>query len=55
MLKDVLAETRDKMTKTIDVLVEDLRGIRTGRASPVLVERIAVEYYGTMTPPSQDC
>jgi ribosome recycling factor len=53
MLKDVLAETRGKMAKTIDVLVEDLRGIRTGRASPALVERIAVEYYGTMTPLNQ--
>jgi ribosome recycling factor len=53
MLKDVLAETRGKMAKAIDVLVEDLRGIRTGRASPALVERIMVEYYGTMTPLNQ--
>ena len=53
MLKDLLVETRAKMGTTIDVLVEDLRGIRTGRASPALVERIMVEYYGAMTPLNQ--
>jgi ribosome recycling factor len=41
------------MEKTAQTLTEDLRGIRTGRASPALVERIAVEYYGTMTPLNQ--
>ena len=53
MIRDLLQETRDKMDKTIDVLVDDLRGIRTGRASPALVERLMVEYYGTMTPLNQ--
>lgn len=53
MLKEVLAETRDKMTITLNVLTEDLRGIRTGRASPALVERLLVEYYGTPTPLNQ--
>ena len=53
MIKDLLVEARDKMSKTVDALVEDLRGIRTGRASPALVERIMVEYYGTMTPLNQ--
>jgi len=50
MIDDLLADTTHKMNKTVEVLVEDLRGIRTGRASPALVERIMVEYYGTMTP-----
>jgi ribosome recycling factor len=53
MISDLLGETRVKMDKTIDVLVDDLRSIRTGRASPSLVERIMVEYYGTMTPMNQ--
>jgi ribosome recycling factor len=53
MLKDLLRETRDKMDITTDVLVDDLRGIRTGRASPALVERLMVEYYGVMTPLNQ--
>ncbi|MFL7810611.1 MAG: ribosome recycling factor [Anaerolineae bacterium] len=53
MIKDIVQETRAKMEKAVDSLVEDLRGIRTGRASPALVERLPVEYYGTMTPLNQ--
>jgi ribosome recycling factor len=53
MIKDLVRETRARMEKTAETLVEDLRGIRTGRASPALVERITVEYYGTMTPLNQ--
>ncbi|MBN1934672.1 MAG: ribosome recycling factor [Anaerolineae bacterium] len=53
MLKEVLSETRDKMTTTVDILGDDLRGIRTGRASPALVERLTVEYYGAQTPLNQ--
>lgn len=46
MLKD--AETR--MHGAIQSLIDDLAGIRTGRASPALVEKLPVEYYGTPTP-----
>ena len=53
MLKDLMAEASGKMEKAIDVLVEDLRTIRTGRATPALLDRIVVEYYGTMTPLNQ--
>lgn len=53
MLKDLLAEASNKMEKAIEVLVEDLRTIRTGRASPALLERIVIEYYGTITPLNQ--
>ena len=53
MIKDLVHETRARMDKAVDALVEGLRGIRTGRASPALVERIMVEYYGTMTPLNQ--
>ena len=49
MIKQVLTETEDRMKKAIEVLEADLRGIRTGRASPALVERVRVEYYGTPT------
>jgi len=38
------------MLKAIEALESDLRAIRTGRASPALVERVMVEYYGTPTP-----
>ena len=53
MIKDLVQETRARMEKTAEALVDDLRGIRTGRASPALVERLTVEYYGTMTPLNQ--
>ena len=53
MLKDLLHETENKMKKTIEVLDMDLRGIRTGRATPALVERLMVDYYGVPTPLEQ--
>ena len=49
MIKQVLAEAEDHMKKSIEVLQSDLQGIRTGRASPALIERLRVEYYGTLT------
>ena len=53
MIKDLLRELDGRMSKTVDVLQSDLLTIRTGRASPALVERLQVEYYGTMTPLNQ--
>lgn len=50
MLNDVYKETEARMKGTIQVLEEDLGGIRTGRASPALIDRLQVEYYGTLTP-----
>jgi ribosome recycling factor len=50
MIKDLLRETKDHMRKSVEALEADLRTIRTGRASPALVERVMVEYYGTSTP-----
>ncbi len=50
MLLDVYRETESRMKGAIQALEEDLAGIRTGRASPALVERMQVEYYGTPTP-----
>ena len=49
MIKEVLVETEDRMNKSVEALEMDLKGIRTGRASPALVERLRVEYYGTLT------
>jgi len=49
MIKDVLAETEDRMKKSVEALQLDLVGIRTGRASPALVERLRVKDYGTST------
>jgi ribosome recycling factor len=53
MIKELIRETEERMRKTIEVLEADLRAIRTGRASPSLVERVMVEYYGTPTPLNQ--
>lgn len=53
MIKDVLKETEVRMNKAVDALRDSLVTIRTGRASPALVERLLVEYYGTPTPLNQ--
>lgn len=53
MIEDVLKEAESKMQKAVEVLRRDLAGLRTGRASPALVERLQVEYYGTPTPLNQ--
>ena len=53
MIDDILNEAETKMKKACDVLRSDFRTIRTGRASPPLVERLRVEYYGTLTPLNQ--
>jgi ribosome recycling factor len=46
---EILMETEEKMEGAIDYLRKEYRGIRTGRASPGLVEHIKVEYYGSPT------
>lgn len=47
------APFEDKMTKVISHLKEDFNTIRAGRANPKVLDKIAVEYYGTMTPINQ--
>ncbi|MEL7626944.1 MAG: ribosome recycling factor [Anaerolineaceae bacterium] len=47
MIDDILKDAKERMQNTLDVLSDDLVGIRTGRASPALVEKLKVEYYGT--------
>ena len=53
MIKDLLKELDVRMSRAVDALQNGLMTIRTGRASPALVERLPVEYYGTMTPLNQ--
>ncbi len=50
MIKDALKDAEHRMQGAVRALEEDLAAIRTGRASPALVERLEVEYYGTPTP-----
>jgi len=49
-LDDILLDCEEAMEKATEHLKHELRAIRTGRASPALVEHIHVEYYGTPTP-----
>ena len=50
MIKDMLSSAEGRMRSAIQVLHDDLVAVRTGRASPGLVEKLPVEYYGTPTP-----
>jgi ribosome recycling factor len=45
----ILLETEESMTKALDYLKHELRGIRTGRASTAMVEYVKVDYYGAST------
>lgn len=53
MLEEVLLETDARMKKALEALKRDFSSIRTGRASPALVEHYKVDYYGVPTPLSQ--
>ena len=49
----IFEDTEHKMKSAIDAMVHDFASYRTGRASPAVLERVHVEYYGTETPVSQ--
>ncbi|MCI0477290.1 MAG: ribosome recycling factor [Anaerolineales bacterium] len=53
MIDDVKADAENRMKKTIDAFKRELMGIRTGRASPALVEPLKVDFYGAPTPLQQ--
>jgi ribosome recycling factor len=53
MIDDILNSTSQKMDKTITNLSSEFSTVRTGRASAAMLERIMVDYYGTMTPITQ--
>ena len=50
MIDDWLRDAEVRMEKSVEALQKELSGIRTGRATPALVERILVDYYGAPTP-----
>ncbi|MBN1230840.1 MAG: ribosome recycling factor [Anaerolineales bacterium] len=50
MLNDIKRDAHERMTASLQVLESDLTRIRTGRATPALVENLMVEYYGQPTP-----
>ena len=53
MIEDTLQETKERMGKTISALENELKRVRTGRASVSLLDGIRVDYYGTQTPLNQ--
>ena len=50
MIEETYQETRDRMGKTITALKNELKRIRTGRASAALLDGIQLDYYGALTP-----
>ena len=50
MIKELIKEAQQRMQAALEVLEEDLTAIRTGRASPALIEKLPVEYYGATLP-----
>ena len=53
MLDAIYAETEDRMDKVISAFQRELASLRAGRATPALLDRIEVDYYGAMTPLNQ--
>jgi ribosome recycling factor len=53
MAHEALTGAESRMQRAVEAMERDFAGIRTGRASTALVERIAVDYYGTSTPLNQ--
>ncbi len=50
---EILMDTEERMEKAVNVFRDELRGLRTGRATPALVDNLRVEYYGSPTPLKQ--
>lgn len=53
LTEDVLGEMEEKMKSSVEVVRRELAAIRTGRASTTLLERVEIDYYGTLTPLNQ--
>ena len=53
MPMELIDETKEKMNKTLNVLKSELSSLRAGRANAQVLDRITVDYYGTMTPINQ--
>lgn len=53
MIEDLLSDARERMSKSVQSTQGEFSSVRTGRATPHLLDRITVEYYGAMTPLAQ--
>jgi ribosome recycling factor len=50
LIDELLEDARDRMHKSVESIVHELATVRAGRASPGLLDRVEVDYYGTPTP-----
>jgi ribosome recycling factor len=50
MIEELLQDARERMSKSVESTRHEFGSVRTGRATPALLDRIAVDYYGTATP-----
>jgi ribosome recycling factor len=50
IIDELLADGRERMAKSVDAMRHEFGSVRTGRASPALLDRISVDYYGAVTP-----
>ena len=53
MIEELLQDARERMTKSVESTRHEFGSVRTGRATPALLDRIVVEYYGAQTPLKQ--
>ena len=53
LIDELLEDARERMTKSVESTRHEFGSVRTGRASPALLDRIAVDYYGATTPLKQ--
>ena len=53
MIKEIYVSHEEKMKKALDALRRELLTLRAGRATPALLDKITVDYYGTLTPINQ--
>jgi len=53
MIDELLEDARDRMAKSVEAIKHEFGSVRTGRASPALLDRITVDYYGSLTPLKQ--
>lgn len=53
MIKEILTAHEDKLKKTIEALKKEYASLRAGRATPALLDKVTVAYYGTPTPVNQ--
>ena len=53
MIKEVIAKNEERMKKTLSAAKSEFASLRAGRATPALLDKVMVEYYGSLVPVNQ--